>query len=136
MRDILNEIISLQAEYSADNTPSMSRRGLLIRKDLRASLEALEDSLAIAIGIPRDDLIVEGRDGTGQKSKVPWTRFGSRTRAPSANSGWYIVFLFRPQGDGVYLCLSHAATVLNGTDYVPRADSIAIRCSAMATSIF
>ena len=123
MRDILNEIIALQSEYSADNTPSMSRRGILVRKNLRASLEALEDDLAQAIGISTDDLIVEGRDGTGQKSKVPWTRFGSQTRAPSANSGWYIVFLFRPQGDGVYLCLSHAATIWNGTDYVPRPDT-------------
>ena len=122
MRDILNEIIALQSEYSADNTPSMSRRGILVRKSLRASLEALQDDLAKAIGISTDDLIVEGRDGTGKKSKVPWTRFGSQTRAPSANSGWYIVFLFRPQGDGVYLCLNHAATVWNGTDYVPRAD--------------
>ena len=51
MRDILNEIIALQSEYSADNTPSMSRRGILVRKNLRTSLEALEDDLAQAIGI-------------------------------------------------------------------------------------
>jgi len=123
MRDILKKIISLQSQYSAANTPPMTQRGTLIRDDLRAALEALGDELAQAIGITRDDLIIEGRDGTGQKSKVPWTRFGSESRAPSANSGWYIVFLFRPQGDGVYLCLSHAATVWNGTDYVPRHDN-------------
>lgn len=122
MRDILEEIIKLQAQYNASNTPPMSRRGVLIRDLLKSSLEALGDDLANAIGISREDLIIEGRDGTGQKSKVPWTRFGSESRAPSANSGWYIVFLFRPQGDGVYLCLSHAATVWNGTDYVPRPD--------------
>ena len=123
MHDILTRIISLQSQYSAANTPPMTLRGTLIRNDLRTALEAMGDDLAQAIGIARDDLIIEGRDGTGQKSKVPWTRFGSENRAPSANSGWYIVFLFRPQSDGVYLCLSHAATVWNGTDYVPRPEN-------------
>ena len=120
MRDVLSRIIELQSEYNASNTPAMNLRGKLIRGELRGALERLSDQLASVVGIDPDDLIIEGRDGTGQKSKVPWTRFGSKSRAPSANSGWYVVFLFRPQGDGVYLCLSHAATVWNGMDYVPR----------------
>lgn len=121
MRDILREIIELQSEYSATNTPAMYRRGKLIRDDMRLGLENLAQQLAGAINIDTaSDLIIEGRDGTGQKSKVPWTRFGSKDRAPTANSGWYCVFLFRPQADAVYLCLSHASTKWNGGDYVSR----------------
>jgi len=123
MRDILTKIIELQAQYNASNTPAMNKRGTLIRNDLRDALDENRAILAQTLAIPEEDLIIEGRDGTGQKSKVPWTRLGSKLRAPSANSGWYIVFLFRPQSDGVYLCLSHAATVWNGVDYVPRPET-------------
>jgi hypothetical protein len=114
------EVVTLQSEWSAQNTPAMERRGTLIRETLPASIRTLAAPLCEALGLEPDDLIVEGRDGTGMKSAVPWVRFGSRARSPSANVGWYCVLLFRPQADGVYLCLSHASTVWEGGDFRPR----------------
>lgn len=102
----------------------MKRRGILVRDELRFAID--ENSIAIAQAMKLEgieDLIIEGRDGTGQKSKVPWTRFGSKSRAPNAQSGWYCVFLFRPQADGVYICLSHGSTIWSGADYITRPDS-------------
>ncbi|WP_082919564.1 MrcB family domain-containing protein [Sphingobium sp. EP60837] len=48
--------------------------------------------------------------------------FLSASRSPSAQNGWYCVYLFRSDGSGVYLALAHGSTsFLNGM-FVPRAD--------------
>lgn len=135
MNEDIYEVVKLQSEWSSQNTPAMERRGVLIRETLPARIRAFATPLCDALGIEAADLIVEGRDGTGLKSAVPWVRFGSRSRSPSANVGWYCVLLFRPQADGVYLCLSHASTVWEGGDFRPRPQEETVRLMSWGRSV-
>ncbi len=120
MRSELLEVIELQHAYSSKNTPAMQRRGELIRRTIRKELETIGAQLRHALGTHGADLKVEGRDGTGQKTLIPWVRFCSATRSPSAQHGWYCVYLFDAPGTGVYLELGHGSTTLEEGDFRPR----------------
>lgn len=98
----------------------MVERGLLIRHALRDELRRLAPRLRRAMGRFGDDGDAEGRDHTGQRSRIPWVRWYSKSRSPSATQGWYVVYLFHPGGSGVSLCLSHGSTNIEGGDYVNR----------------
>lgn len=120
MREFLAEVLALQLDYSSSNTPAMQRRGQIIRDDLPKTLRALDLKLRRTLGPAGKDLKIEGRDGTGRKAEVPWVRFCSELRSPSAQSGWYAVFLFHARGEGAYLWLGHGSTQLEGGSYVAR----------------
>lgn len=115
---VLQRILGLQAEYSSLNTPSMQLRGELIRNvGPRRLRELLRSSV-----IPRGDsqLSVEGRDGTGRKTRVPWIRVFSDQLAPSATDGWYVVYLFSYDGHAVYLSLNQGTTTPTGGQFQPK----------------
>nr|WP_314187986.1 DUF3578 domain-containing protein [uncultured Brevundimonas sp.] len=120
MRDTILEIIRLQPKWTADNTPEMERRGRLVRHALRDDLLEHRDDLAEALGPYGEDLSAGGRDGTGRKALVPWTRVFSKRLSPSPQEGWYVVYLFHPGGTGVSLCLSHGSTTFEGGEFRSR----------------
>ena len=120
MNPELERILELQADYSPQNTPAMQERGQLIRMTAAKALIDHEVVLAADVGLTTDDLLVEGRDGTGLKTRVPWLRFGSRTRSPSATQGFYVVYLFDAQGDSVFLSLNQGTTDFVNGDFVPK----------------
>lgn len=122
MHDTLEEIVELQKQYSAKNSPAMARRGVLIRQVLRDELRGMSTKLRAALRPYGDDADAEGRDGTGTKSHVPWTRWFSASRSPSAQLGWYVVYLVHPDGSGVSLCLSHGSTETVDGNWVQRRD--------------
>jgi hypothetical protein len=88
----------------------MQRRGTLIRSK---GPDALRPLLPTEATIPFT-LAIEGRDGTGRKTKVPWIRIYSERHSPSATDGWYVVFLFAFDGSAVYLSLNQGTNVLQG----------------------
>ncbi|RZT07457.1 uncharacterized protein DUF3578 [Kribbella sp. VKM Ac-2569] len=118
MRSEFEEVLSLQPRWSSQNTPEMKRRGQLIRSDIalriKGELPSLNEQSA------RSDLAVEGRDGTGLKSMVPWVRIYSPTRSPTATRGWYLVYLFSGDGDRVYLSLNQGTTVWGNGEFRQR----------------
>jgi hypothetical protein len=120
MRDQLLEVITLQHEYTSENSPAMQRRGVLIRDLIPQELSAATARLKTALGVHGDDLAFQGRDGTGRKTLIPWVRFFSQSRSPSAQRGWYCVYLFDAPGTGVYLELGHGSTNLIEGEYRPR----------------
>lgn len=120
MQSEIEEIISLQRQFSAKNTPAMQRRGDLIRRALPAELAIASARLARALGPHGADLNFEGRDGTGMKTYVPWVRFFSRAKTKSAQDGWYCVYLFEATGKGVYLALAHGSTTFEGGEFKPK----------------
>ncbi|QVJ01223.1 DUF3578 domain-containing protein [Nocardiopsis eucommiae] len=63
---------------------------------------------------------MEGRDGTGLKTEVPWTRVYLPERSPHATEGWYLVYLFSAKGDRVYLSLSQGTSRWTGAEFSPR----------------
>lgn len=120
MRNEFLEVVALQREYSSENTPAMQRRGQVIRRLIPRQLAAISDRLKSALGVHGEDLAFQGRDGTGRKTLIPWVRFFSRSRSPSAQRGWYCVYLFDAPGSGVYLELGHGSTNLIEGEYRPR----------------
>ena len=123
MRELLEEVFTLQKEYSAQNTPEMNRRGVLIRDAIPASLSEIRERLVKRMGRTGDDLKFEGRDSTGNKSEIPWVRFYSEDRSPNAREGWYCVLLFAGDGSGVYLSLGHGSTRWEDWQYKSRSDA-------------
>lgn len=120
MQASLKRVMELQPNWTHKNTPEMVERGRLVRDSGPAWLRTFKEKIAGAIGIPSEDLRLEGRDGTGEKTEVPWFRFSSDAKSPSATVGWYCVYLFDTQGESSYLCLSHGSTDWEGGAFVTR----------------
>ncbi len=135
IRDDLQAVLRLQGEYDSAMTDAMRQRGEIIRSSLPALI--MQSALAIqsAAGIAQGDLMIEGRDGTGLRSQVPWVRFSSRSRSPKATTGWYVVLLFREDGSGVYLSLAHASTRPVGGEFVSRSKDETERLVAWAHEV-
>ncbi|MHA6724199.1 MrcB family domain-containing protein [Sphingomonas sp. RS2018] len=120
MREKFAEVLDLQLEYSSLKTPSMDRRGLLIRNAIPDEMRLW---LAAAMGAAdpfKGRLNVQGRDGTGPKTFIPWVRIHSPELSPSATKGWYAVYLFEADGGGVHLCISHGSTRFDGSAFIQR----------------
>ncbi|UQX00895.1 DUF3578 domain-containing protein [Streptomyces sp. RerS4] len=120
MDDLLGKVLDLQGVWTASNTDEMRRRGVHIRQDLPALLKERSAGLADALGVSVDELGVEGRDGTGLKTEIPWVRVFGRERSPSATTGWYVVYLFSAGGERVYLSLNQGTTVWTGGEFKAR----------------
>jgi hypothetical protein len=123
LREAIGSVLALQTHYSFDNTVEMATRGDLIRGTIRNLLVAMTASLARAARLAESDVLIEGRDATGRKSEVPWVRFASNSRSPSATVGWYVVLLPRRDGAGVYLALAHGSAQFKGDYLVKRSDA-------------
>lgn len=111
----------------------MQKRGELIRRDLPDWITSHKDRLQNAIGTA--DFFAEGRDGTGRKTRVPWVRFGSRSRSPRATEGFYVVYLFDSNGAAVYLSLNQGTTDFIGGEFVPKPPEVISTRVAWARSI-
>ena len=120
VREMFGEVLALQLEHSSLNTPAMVRRGQLIRDEIPAEIRNWRAASSNAALPFKGRLNVQGRDGTGLKTFVPWVRIHSPELSPSAQSGWYVVYLFLQDGSGVALCLSHGSTRFDGGDFKPR----------------
>jgi hypothetical protein len=120
MQAELKRILELQGQYRWDNTPAMQERGQLIRSTTATWLRSHAPQLAADIGLESNDFFVEGRDGTGRKTRVPWIRFGSYSRSPSATTGFYVVYLFDAPGNAVYLSLNQGTTDFVRGGFMPK----------------
>jgi hypothetical protein len=65
MQAQIERVLELQSAYSPRATTEMVERGQLVRNDCANWLQGYATELSNAIGIPLEDLLVEGRDGTG-----------------------------------------------------------------------
>ncbi|GAA2418190.1 DUF3578 domain-containing protein [Streptomyces pulveraceus] len=120
MDDLLSKVLELQPSWTATNTEKMQERGVVIRQQLPALMRADAAHLAAALRVPIEDALVEGRDGTGLKSEVPWVRVFGREESPSSTDGWYVVYLFSASGQRVYLSLNQGTTIWTGGVFKPR----------------
>lgn len=118
MHTDLQRVLELQGQYQARLSSAMSERGVLVRDAIPAWLDSHTTKLVDSLGV--DDFFAEGRDGTGLKTRVPWARFGSRSRSPRATSGFYVVYLFDAAGKNVYLSLNQGTTDFRGGEFVPK----------------
>ncbi len=123
IREDLHEVLQLQESYSPLVTEPMAKRGAIIRHSLPDQIQPLTELLRLEAGVDAADFLIEGSDGQGRRALVPWVRFGSRSRSPTATKGWYVVFLFRSDGTGAYLALAHASNNSSDGGYTSRSTS-------------
>ncbi|MFG6110828.1 MrcB family domain-containing protein [Stenotrophomonas nematodicola] len=135
IRDELQRVMRLQADYSAELTDAMRERGLAIRTSIPAYMRQIAEDLCTQARIPRAELLIEGGDGIGRKAHVPWVRFASRTHSPRATAGWYVVWLFREDGEGAYLALAHASTNNTAGGFVERSQEETSRLVGWAREV-
>ena len=109
MKSIFEKILALQLNYSSKATSDMKKRGELIRNDLPNSMASIASSYK---------LLVEGRNGTGLNSRVPWARAYHNEYSPSAQEGWYVVYLIRADGSGFSCSLNQGTTTLINGAYI------------------
>ena len=123
MRELARNVCELQKSWNAANTDEMKRRGVFIRREIPEWVKGIIPELAHKMGFVGSDLFAEGRDGTGQKTEIPWVRFASKIRSPSAQRGWYCVYLFEATGRGLYLALAHGSTTFIDGEFRPKPES-------------
>ena len=110
LQQSLKSVLSLQGQWSADNTQPMQERGELVRNRIPGLLELTSQSYGLE---------VEGSDGIGKKTRVPWVRLYDARLSPSAMQGWYVVFLFAADGSAVFLSLNQGTTkIVRGSSVV------------------
>ena len=66
---------------------------------------------------------IEGSDGIGRKSRVPWVRIYNPDKSPSARQGFYLVYLFSADGQRVHLSLNQGTTKMTGSSLQKLPDS-------------
>jgi MrcB-like, N-terminal domain/Domain of unknown function (DUF3883) len=115
-KGLATETLELQKQWSHENSIPMQRRGVLVRAIIPTWIENnLQTSLSYTIR-------VQGRDGTGRKTEIPWVRLFNTEHSLNAREGWYCVLLFQAQGDGFYLALAHGSTRWENGTFKPRSN--------------
>lgn len=104
MRDLLMQVLDLQADWSTSNSEEMQVRGTLVRDEIP---EWLRTNLVPGTRVLR----VHGQDGIGLKAQVPWVRIFDPALSPTPTQGWYLSYLFAMDGSRCYLTLSHGSMV-------------------------
>lgn len=120
LRELLQEVLELQPSWTHRKTAEMDRRGIIVRREIPALIKDRLEVIASSSVVSGLDWAVEGRDGTGPKTEIPWVRIHDRALSPSATIGWYVVYLFSAFGDRLYLSLGHGSTEWTGIDFRPR----------------
>lgn len=101
----IHEVLELQARFSADRTEEMLKRNELVKASIPNRLSTL-----IADSGEFSGLSANGSGGIGNNAIVPWARIFDPLHSPSAQSGWYVVFLFSGDGSAVHLSLNLGVT--------------------------
>jgi hypothetical protein len=122
MRAALKRICELQPSYSAEKTPEMQERGVLIRSTLRLAVADLQPQLVKALGRFGDTFAVGASDGIGRKTELPWVRFCSEEMSPSPTEGFYSVFHFSTDGSAVHLTIGCGSSKWQNGSSVPLPD--------------
>lgn len=120
MRELFEQVLQLQDQFTSENTVAMVTRGKLIRQDIPEEMLGWAATHVGAASPYEGRLATEGSDGMGRKTYVPWARIFAPEYSSSAQRGWYVVWLFRADGAGVYLCISHGSSQFDGMSFIRR----------------
>lgn len=103
MNDLHNLLESIQDQYPAQSNQSFTGNPLacILRNGLSGCVSS--DLLAGSI-------VSKGSPGKSRWATVPWISVSDTEISSSAQQGYYLVYLFAPQMDGVYLSLHQGWT--------------------------
>jgi MoxR-like ATPase len=95
---LITQALELQAAEPGRERASM-RRELIERRGVGLFSSLLPDGLS-----------AEGSTGKGSEAEVPWIRVFDPVLSPSAQEGWYLVYLFAGDGSAAFLSLIQGVT--------------------------
>lgn len=119
MREDIIRVLDLQPFWSSTNTGQMQERGRLVRDVIPGYIRLHASEFGPLIPKAAGDLVAQGKDGTGQRTQIPWVRVAGATMSPNARTGWYVVYLFDAPGEAVYLSLNQGTTVFRDGQFIP-----------------
>lgn len=106
----IQQILNLAPWYSKESTLEMNQRARLC-DDLAERLREVLDQVAESAGLTGLDLRVDTGGQQGYVGPYPWARIYSSRYAPSAQNGFYLVYLFAADGSRAYLSLHQGTSV-------------------------
>lgn len=122
LSESIQRVLELQESFSADKTDLMLERNNLVKNTIPTQITSLLHSQLLERGISSN-----GSGGIGNNAIVPWARIFHPRFSPSAQSGWYVVFLFAGNGDVVHLSLNLGVTKISKREIVPLHDQAKAR---------
>ncbi len=111
LNDSIQRVLELQDVFSADRTEAMLERNQLVKTLIPDRIRALLAESDLSNG-----LSANGSGGIGNNAIVPWARVFDPQHSPSAQSGWYVVFLFSADGSSVHLSLNLGVTKVSRSE--------------------
>jgi hypothetical protein len=132
--DVLQGVLELQPAFSPTPSDAMTDRRKLVQNDLVATI-------GVYLNTSSDTKIfqVKGSNGAGNNARIPWCRIYEPTHSPSAQSGWYVVFLFSTDGSTVSLSLNQGVTDVKnqfGAGYREEIEKRASRARSLLLKVF
>lgn len=105
MREIF---LSILENYHSEKNKSFKNNDLAnkIRKEFTEELRKL-------VKDEGDRYILEGSPGRGNWANCPWFAIFDSIKTTHARSGYYLVYIFREDMKGLYLCLSQGVTEIS-----------------------
>ncbi|MFU8871030.1 MrcB family domain-containing protein [Micromonospora sp. SL4-19] len=136
LRQLLLEVLDLADRYSRDSSPAMRARDVATR-EIVDCLKVLVSLATASLDLEHLDLDVDGGGRRGSYGPVPWVRIFSRRWAPTAQEGFYLVYLFATDGSRVYLSLMQGTSEFRAGKRRPAMDRhlIASRSAEARTSL-
>ncbi|HCZ8123483.1 TPA: DUF3578 domain-containing protein [Staphylococcus aureus] len=86
----------------------------------------------LKVHIKEDKYSVVGKVATGNYSKVPWISIYDENITKETKDGYYLVYLFHPEGEGIYLSLNQGWSKIS--DMFPRDKKNAAKQRALTLS--
>lgn len=124
------KVLQLQPAYSQTVNDQMIDRQKILdsaAETIRSWLASIDTS---ALGLKMDlQVKVGGRQANF--APVPWIRIYSKSHAPSAQKGFYLVYLFSADGSRYFLSLNQGTSEFRANQWRPISDTATIRTSAL-----
>ena len=111
LNESIERVLELQDVFSADRTESMLERNQLVKTTIPDRIRSLLAESDLSSG-----LSANGSGGIGNNAIVPWARVFDPQHSPSAQSGWYVVFLFSADGSSAHLSLNLGVTKISRSE--------------------
>ncbi len=107
----LQKVLELQTFFSADRTEQMVERNTLVKQQIPGEIGEVVKDLAL-----QTEFETNGSGGIGNNAVVPWARIYDPRHSPSAQEGWYVVFLFAADGSSVHMSLNLGVTKIKRSE--------------------
>lgn len=109
LSQLMQRVLDLAASYSKDEAPAMLDRDKATAA-LASGLHSLLAPMTTVFGLEALNMRAKSGGRQSSYSPVPWVRVYSKEYAPTAMSGFYLVYLFAADGSRVYLSLNQGTS--------------------------